>query len=111
MIGNGPDRAPRFLTRKEAARYLTALGLAISHQTLARHFGLNKGPLCMRVGKRAMYRQSDLDAYLLQQCSAPRQSSKAPLEPAKPEDLPPLQLDDLPANDRAARMRRAGDRS
>lgn len=90
MAGMRSEQAPRFLTRKQAARYLTGLGLTISHQTLARYFGLNKGPLCMRVGNRAMYRQRDLDAYLLQQCSAPRQSSKAPLEPARPDDLPPI---------------------
>lgn len=54
MAGNRAEQAPRFLTRKQAARYLTGLGLTISHQTLARYFGANKGPLCMRVGNRAM---------------------------------------------------------
>ncbi|HRE45317.1 MAG TPA: hypothetical protein PKY87_15280 [Terricaulis sp.] len=109
MAGTRSEQEPRFLTRKQAARYLTGLGLSISYQTLARYFGADKGPLCMRVGNRAMYRKTDLDDYLLQQCSAPRQSSKAPLEPAKPDDLPPL-ADDV-ANDRAEHAGRRRDQA
>lgn len=96
MTSNGPQRINRLLSRKDAAIFLTHLGLAISAQTLARLFCEKKGPLCMRVGSRAMYRESDLVEYLRQQCSAPRQSSGEPLQPASNDHLP------LPANDAEA---------
>jgi hypothetical protein len=96
VSSSSQHRIGRLLTRKEAAIFLTGLGLIISAQTLARLFSENKGPLCMRVGRRAMYREADLVAYLRRQCSAPRQSSAEPLRPASPEDLA------LPANDRSA---------
>lgn len=97
MTSIGPHRIRRLLSRKEAAIFLTDLGLTISAQTLARLFCEKKGPLCMRVGSRAMYRESDLIAYLRQQCSAPRQSSGEPLQPASNDHLP------FPANDSDAR--------
>ena len=64
MPGNGPRSINRLLSCKQAANFLTDLGLAISAQTLARLFCEKKGPLCMRVGSRAMYREADLIAYL-----------------------------------------------
>lgn len=97
MTSNGSQRINRLLSRKEAANFLSDLGLAISAQTLARLFCEKKGPLCMRVGSRAMYREGDLIDYLRQQCSAPRQSSGEPLQPASNDHLP------LPANDTDAR--------
>jgi hypothetical protein len=63
------------LPRKEAARYLSALGLATAPQTLARKFHEGTGPLCTRVGRRAMYRQSHLDDYFASQLEPPRRSS------------------------------------
>lgn len=94
MTSNGPQRINRLLSRKDAANFLTDLGLTISAQTLARLFSEKKGPMCMRVGSRAMYRERDLIEYLRQQCSAPRQSSGEPLQPASNDHLP------FPANDR-----------
>lgn len=85
---SGTQSIDRLLSRKDAANFLSGLGLAISPQTLARLFCEKKGPLCMRVGSRAMYRESDLIAYMRQQCSAPRQSSSEALRPASSEDLP-----------------------
>jgi len=96
MASNGAHRLGRLLSRKEAAIYLTNLGLAISAQTLARLFCEKKGPMCMRVGSRAMYKEGDLIEYLRQQCSAPRQSSSDPLQPVSNDDLP------FPANDTGA---------
>jgi hypothetical protein len=75
------------LTRKDAARYLTDLGLETAPQTLARKFHEGTGPLCTHVGERAMYRQSHLDAYFSEQVSAPRRSSS---EPRRPGKLPTL---------------------
>ncbi len=67
--------ADPLMGRKEAARYLSALGLAMAPQTLARKFHEGTGPLCTRLGRRAMYRKSHLDAYFKSQLSAPRRSS------------------------------------
>jgi hypothetical protein len=59
----------KLLCRKEAARYLTALGLVIAPQTLARKYHEGTGPLCTHVGVRAMYWQGHLDAYFKAQVS------------------------------------------
>jgi hypothetical protein len=88
VAGNRPHRSDRFLSRKEAANFLSSLGLTISAQTLARLFCEQRGPLCMRIGRRAAYRESDLVDYLRRQCSAPRQSSQEPLQPASDDQLP-----------------------
>lgn len=101
MTSNGSQRIKRLLSRKDAAIFLTDLGLTISPQTLARLFCENKGPLCTQVGVRAMYRECDLLDYFRQQCSAPRQSSSEPLRPASNDHLP------LPANDRDSTARDA----
>lgn len=66
------------LTRKDAARYLTQLGLDIAAQTLARKYHEGRGPMCTHVGSRAKYRKSDLDAYFAEQLSKPRRSSSEP---------------------------------
>lgn len=83
----------RILSRKEAAFLLTQHGLTIAPQTLARLFSEGRGPLCIHMGRRAKYKESDLLAYLLTQTSAPRRSSSEPLRPIDPNDLP------LAAND------------
>jgi hypothetical protein len=66
--GEIEDRG-KLLCRKEAARYLTALGLVIAPQTLARKYHEGTGPLCTHVGVRAMYWQAHLDAYFKAQVS------------------------------------------
>ncbi len=66
--GDIDDRG-KLLCRKEAARYLTALGLVIAPQTLARKYHEGTGPLCTHVGVRAMYWQAHLDAYFKAQVS------------------------------------------
>jgi hypothetical protein len=73
-----PTQSDPLLSRKEAARYLTDLGLATAPQTLARKFHDGTGPLCTHLGDRAMYRKSHLDAYFASQLSAPRRSSAEP---------------------------------
>lgn len=88
MAGNESVRRNRLLFRKEAAIFLSDFGLKMSAQTLARLFCEKKGPMCMRVGSRAMYREGDLIDYLRRQCSAPRQSSGEPLKPASNAHLP-----------------------
>jgi hypothetical protein len=65
----GIEDRGKLLCRKEAARYLTALGLVIAPQTLARKYHEGTGPLCTHVGVRAMYWQAHLDAYFKAQVS------------------------------------------
>ena len=72
------DQTDRLFSRKEAARYLSDLGLVTAPQTLARKFHEGTGPLCTHLGDRAMYRKSHLDAYFADQLSAPRKSSGEP---------------------------------
>ncbi len=78
----------RLYSRKDAARYLTSLGLETAPQTLARKFHEGTGPLCTHVGERAMYRKAHLDEYFAGHVSAPRRSSS---EPKRPGDLRPAQ--------------------
>ncbi|MGE0185906.1 MAG: hypothetical protein AB7Q23_08930 [Hyphomonadaceae bacterium] len=63
---------------REAARYLTNLGMVTAPQTLARKFHESTGPLCTHLGDRAMYRKSHLDTYFANRLSAPRKSSGEP---------------------------------
>ena len=78
FMAEDPDR---LYSRKDAARYLTDLGLETAPQTLARKFHEGTGPLCTHVGVRAMYWKSDLDAYFAAHVSAPRRSSSEPKRP------------------------------
>lgn len=81
IMAENPDR---LYSRKDAARYLTELGLETSPQTLARKFHEGTGPLCTHVGVRAMYWKSDLDDYFQTHVSAPRRSSSEPRRPGGP---------------------------
>jgi|GEM_PF-1417682 len=69
------DPSDSLLSRKEAATSLSERGLTTAAQTLARKFHEGMGPLCPRLGGRAMYRKSHLDEYFGRQLSAPRTSS------------------------------------
>ena len=72
----------RLLNRRDAAAYLTDLGLEMAAQTLARKFHEGCGPLCTHVGDRAMYWRHHLDEYFEEHLSAPRRSSSEPRVPA-----------------------------
>lgn len=74
------DSGP-LMSRKEAARYLTARGLQTAPQTLARKFCEGTGPLCSSLSRRAMYYRKDLDDWFAKQLSAPRRSSSVPRQP------------------------------
>ena len=83
MFENIAEPHDPLYSRKEAARYLTELGLETAPQTLARKFHEGTGPLCTHVADRAMYRKSHLEAYFSTQVSAPRRSSSEPRKPAR----------------------------
>jgi hypothetical protein len=78
------DDRGKLLCRKEAARYLPALGLVIAPQTLARKYHEGTGPLCTPVGVRAMDWQAHLDAYFKAQVSEAK-SAPAVRKPKKPK--------------------------
>jgi hypothetical protein len=66
----------RFLSRSEAAEYLTSRGLRIAKQTLARIAATsNSGPVYRLFGTRAIYRVADLDAWAEARASKPRRAS------------------------------------
>lgn len=93
-MANGAARSQRLLPRKEAAQFLTDLGLSIAPQTLARLYSEGRGPACMHLGRRAVYRPADLISYFRQQACAPNQSSREPRRPAANDDLPDAANDD-----------------
>lgn len=85
------DDRGKLLCRKEAARYLTALGLVIAPQTLARKYHEGTGPLCTHVGVRAMYWPAHLDEYFKAQMSDAAAGSPASITRVKKSasDRPP----------------------
>lgn len=68
----------KYLTRPEAAAYLTAeRGLPISKTTLQKYATTGGGPPYQRFGNRAIYTPPALDAWADQKISAPKQSTSA----------------------------------
>jgi hypothetical protein len=65
----------RYLTRIEAAEYLTRRGLKISPNTLQKFVTVGGGPTYRIWGHRALYTPADLDAYAEGKLSAPRIST------------------------------------
>lgn len=66
---------PEYLTRPEAADYLTARGLIVSKTTLQKFATAGGGPLYRRFGNRTVYTVADLDAWADKKLSAPRSST------------------------------------
>lgn len=68
---------PKFLTREEAAQYLTEeLGLRTSPKTLQKWVTTGGGPAYRRYGKRAVYTIDDLEAWVKTKLSALNASAK-----------------------------------
>lgn len=66
----------RFLTRREAAEYLSGRGLRTAAQTLARLAATTtSGPAYRIWGSSAVYTQADLDAWCEARASKPRRCS------------------------------------
>ena len=64
-----------FLSREEAAQYLTGQGLKTAKGTLQKWVTTGGGPAYRRFGKRAVYTIDDLNAWAERKLSAPRLSS------------------------------------
>lgn len=65
----------RYLSRPEAADYINECGLPTTKNTLQKLATTGGGPIYRRFGNRAVYLQSDLDAWIEQKLSAPLASS------------------------------------
>jgi hypothetical protein len=64
-----------FLTRAEAADYLTERGLPITKATLQKVATTGGGPLYQIFGNRALYTEANLDGWADEKLSAPRRST------------------------------------
>lgn len=64
-----------YLSRLEAAEYLTGKGLPVSKGTLAKWATVGGGPTYYRFGNRAVYRPSDLDLWAQAKLSPARRST------------------------------------
>lgn len=67
----------QFLSREEAAKYLSERGLKTAKGTLQKWVTTGGGPAYRRFGKRAVYTIDDLNAWAKRKLSAPRLSSSA----------------------------------
>lgn len=64
-----------FLTRAEAAEYVTGKGAPISKNTLTKFACLGGGPIYRRFGNKTLYTTADLDAWLAERLGAPQRST------------------------------------
>ncbi len=67
----------QFLSREEAAQYLSERGLITAKGTLQKWVTTGGGPVYRRFGKRAVYTVDDLEAWAATKLGAPRFSSSA----------------------------------
>ncbi|MBI1415761.1 MAG: DNA-binding protein [Limimaricola sp.] len=73
-----------FLTRPEAAAYLTARGFPVAKATLQKYATVGGGPVYRRFGNRVLYLASDLDTWAQSKLTpALTASFEAPLGKAK----------------------------
>jgi hypothetical protein len=64
-----------YLTRAEAAAYLTSRGLPITKNTLQKMATVGGGPLYQIFGFRALYTAPNLDTWAEEKLSKPRRST------------------------------------
>ncbi len=64
-----------YLTRTEAAKYLTSHGLPVARNTLQKWATVGGGPLYRRFGTRALYLPEDLDRWVEIKLGTPRAST------------------------------------
>ncbi len=65
----------KFLTRVEAAEYLTQLGAPVAKTTLAKWATVGGGPAFCKFGTRALYTPAALDAWVQARITAPMLST------------------------------------
>lgn len=77
MTSESAEMSQHLLSRKQAARRLTQLGLPMSAQTLAHLYSKGRnGPPCIKARGRAYYERDALDAWCVAQFSVPALSSR-----------------------------------
>ena len=64
-----------YLTRREAAAYVTQRGLKLSSNTLQKMASRGGGPLYSIFGRNAVYTPQNLDAWIETKISRPRRST------------------------------------
>lgn len=69
------DQLQNFLTRKQAAEYVTRQGLRFAASTLGKFACIGGGPLFRKFGRTPVYLAEDLDAWILSRLSGPMASS------------------------------------
>lgn len=67
-----------YLTRSEAADYLTGKGVPTSKNTLQKFATVGGGPVYRRFGNRALYIRPDLDTYVVEKISEPMRAHGIP---------------------------------
>lgn len=65
----------RYLSRAEAAEYLTKRGLPVSKNTLQKWATVGGGPAYRRFGMRAVYKPEDLDTWAENKLTDPMSST------------------------------------
>jgi hypothetical protein len=65
----------RYLTRQEAARYLSERGLPVAKNTLQKFATVGGGPEYSIFGNRSLYTTESLDTWAEARLSAPRKST------------------------------------
>lgn len=61
----------KYLSREEAAKYVTDMGLHLTKNTLQKWVTVGGGPVYRRFGHRAVYLKEDLDAWIEKKMSQP----------------------------------------
>lgn len=66
-----------YLTRAEAAEYITQMGAQTSKNTLQKFATVGGGPVYRRFGNKAIYTRADLDEWISAKMSAPMRSTSS----------------------------------
>lgn len=69
------ETAKQYMTRREAAEYVTRKGLPFSYNTFQKFAAVGGGPTFRHFGKRVFYVAADLDVWISENLSAPMRST------------------------------------
>jgi hypothetical protein len=69
------DSVERRLSRREAAEFLTARGYRVAVATLAKLASVGGGPIFESFGRKPLYKESELLAWVQSRSSGPRRST------------------------------------
>jgi hypothetical protein len=75
--GYTPMTGKTYLTRAEAAEYISGTGASITKATLQKFASVGGGPVYRLFGKKALYTPAELDAWMAEKMSEPRRSTSA----------------------------------